>query len=75
MDISYDKEVDAISITLCKGTVDDTIEIAPDVFLDVDKKKRPLYLEILDASKLLGQKATKEVSFKSKINILEPIFA
>ena len=36
MKISYDKEVDAISVTLRKGKVDRTVEISPEIMLDYD---------------------------------------
>lgn len=55
MKINYDPHVDAVSITLRKGTVDRTVEIAPEIMLDFDKDGRPLYLEILDASTKIGK--------------------
>ncbi len=62
---NYDKEINALSITLRKGRVDETTEIVPGVFLDVDKNKRPLYLEILDASKQLGKQAAEHAFLKN----------
>ena len=56
MKISYDKEVDAISVTLRKGKVDRTVEISPEIMLDYDVDGNPLYLEILGASEKLGKK-------------------
>ncbi len=60
MEMDYDSEADALSITIKKGVVDRTIELAPEVNLDVDKKGRPLYLEIVAFSERIGKKkATK----------------
>ena len=50
MKITYDKEVDALNVILRKGIVAKTIEVAPEILLDVDKKGQPLYLEIIGAS-------------------------
>lgn len=49
MKIHYDSKVDALDIVLKKGTVAKTLEISPEVYLDIDKKGDPLSLEILDA--------------------------
>ena len=56
MKINYDSQVDALSVTLRKGVVDRTVEIAPEIMIDFDKEGRPLYLEILDASIKVGKK-------------------
>jgi len=56
MKISYDKSVDALNFSLRVGVVAKTLEIAPEVLLDVDKNGRPLYLEILGASEKIGKK-------------------
>ena len=54
MKINYDATVDALSVTLRKGKVDRTVEIAPEIMIDFDMHGRPLYLEILDASTKIG---------------------
>lgn len=51
MEFTYDKKVDAIHVVFSRGTVAKTLEISNDVFLDVNKNGKPLYLEILNASK------------------------
>ena len=38
MKISYDKEADALNIVLKIGSVDKTVEVSPEIFLDLDKK-------------------------------------
>jgi uncharacterized protein YuzE len=55
MKINYDSEVDALSVTLRKGKVERTVEIAPEIMVDFDKDGRPLYLEILDATTKIGK--------------------
>jgi uncharacterized protein YuzE len=66
MEIAYDKSVDALNITLKTGKVAKTIEIAPEVLLDVDKKGNPLYLEIIGASEKIGKKNFSEVTIGTK---------
>ena len=56
MQITYDKEVDALNVSLRPGIVSRTLEIAPEILLDVDKKGNPLYLEIIGASEKIGKK-------------------
>jgi len=65
MKIIYDPYADAISITFKKGKVKKTLEIAPEILLDIDAKSKPLYLEILGASEKLGKKSTEEISMKN----------
>ena len=38
MKINYDKEVDALNVSIRPGTVAKTMEVAPEVLLDIDKK-------------------------------------
>lgn len=68
MKISYDKEVDAVSVTLRKGKVDRTVEISPEILLDFDVDGNPLYLEILGASYKLNKKDLTHVTVGS-VNI------
>jgi len=51
MKFTYDPMADAINITFKKGKVAKTQEITKEVFLDLDVSGKPLYLEILDASR------------------------
>ena len=64
MKYTYDPMADAINITLQKGRVADTMEIAQGVLLDVDKNKQPLYLEILDVRKRFGRERVGNLSLK-----------
>jgi len=68
MKIIYDPYADALSISFREGgKVKKTIEIAPEMMLDLDEKLRPLYLEILGAKEKLGKAATEEVSMKNLV--------
>jgi uncharacterized protein YuzE len=74
MKISYDKEADALNIELKTGPVDRTVEVSSEIFLDLDKKGNPLYLEILGASERLGKKNFGKITIGRKsINL--PAFA
>jgi uncharacterized protein YuzE len=65
MKISYDKEVDALSITFKEGKVSKSLEVVPEVILDVDSKNRPLYLEIIGLTEKFGKKAAEKISIKN----------
>lgn len=56
MKITYDKTVDALNFTLRSGTVAQTVEVSPEIILDLDKDGHPLYLEIIGASEKIGKK-------------------
>ena len=61
MKISYDKTIDALNFSLQIVVVSRTLEIAPELLLDVDKNGRLLYLEILGASEKIGKKNFNKV--------------
>jgi len=65
MKISYDKEIDALSIVFKEGKISKTVEIAPEVILDVDSKNRPLYLEIIGLKEKFGKKVTDKISVRN----------
>ncbi|MBU3942984.1 DUF2283 domain-containing protein [Patescibacteria group bacterium] len=67
MEITYDSRADALSITFMKGKVSKTVEIAPEINLDLDKDKKPLYLEIIGASEKIGKKRVSEILMKNFI--------
>lgn len=62
MEITYDKKVDALNLVLKKGKVSKTIEVSPEIFLDLDKNGNPLYLEILGASEKIGDKKFSKIN-------------
>lgn len=55
MKIEYDTQADAMYIQLREGEVDDTLEINPHLFVDVDTAGEPLGLEILFTRRTLQQ--------------------
>jgi len=66
MKITYDKKVDALNLTLKAGKVAKTLEVAPEIFLDMDKNGNPLYLEIVGASEKIGAKNFSKVTIGAK---------
>lgn len=66
MKINYDKKVDALNISLRSGVVYKTVEVAPEVMLDVDKKGNTLSIEILGASEKIGKKNFSKLEFGGK---------
>ena len=74
MKITYDKDVDALNITLKVGSVARTVELSPEIFLDLDKKGNPLYLEIIGATAKIGKKNFNTITIGKKLFNL-PTFA
>ena len=66
MKITYDKTIDALNVTLKLGKVAKTIEVAPEVLLDMDAKGNPLYLEIIGASEKIGEKNFSKITIGTK---------
>ena len=67
MKFTYDPHADAINITFREGKVVKTVEIAPEIILDLDKKGEPLYLEIIGAKEKIGKDSTQEITMKNII--------
>ena len=65
MRIDYDPKVDALNITFRKGRVGKTVELAPEVNLDLDSKGRPLYLEVIGAAEKFGKKHISSVQLRN----------
>jgi uncharacterized protein YuzE len=65
MEITYDPKADALNITFRKGKVAKTVEIAPEINLDLDKKGKPLYLEIIGASEKIGKRRVSEILMRN----------
>ncbi|MDO8408199.1 MAG: DUF2283 domain-containing protein [bacterium] len=74
MKITYDKRVDALNIALRSGTVAKTLEVAPEIMIDVDKAGRTLNIEIIGASEKIGPKNFGEV-IVGKRSLTLPSFA
>ncbi len=62
MKITYDKQANALNVSIRPGVVAKTIEVVPEVLLDVDKKGRTLNLEILGAREKVGIRNFANVS-------------
>lgn len=67
MEITYDSRADALNITFKEGRVAKTVEIAPEINLDLDKKGKPLYLEIIGASEKIGRGRVNEILMRNLI--------
>lgn len=65
MEITYDPKTDALNITFKEGKVKKTIEIAPEINLDLDKNRAPLYLEIIGASEKIGKRKVNEILMRN----------
>jgi uncharacterized protein YuzE len=71
MEITYDSKIDALNITFKKGDVHETLEIAPEIILDLDKKSHPLYLEIIGASEKIGLSRVNEIIMRNLVQAPE----
>ncbi len=60
MKVKYDPEVDVLSILLSEDPVAESDESKPGVILDYDKNGNVVGLEILDASKHMGNPMSVE---------------
>ncbi len=55
MKITYDESVNILYIRLREGDYEESDEVTRGVIVDFDKQGKPMAIEILDASELLGQ--------------------
>ncbi len=67
MEITCDPKADALNLTFKKGKVVKTVEIAPEINLDLDKNGKPLYLEIIGASEKIGKGRVNEILTRNLI--------
>lgn len=72
MKIYYDKTVDAVDILFKVGHSAKTIELAPEVLLDVDTKGTPLSLEIIGASKRYPKFEIEDINFELPLLNFKP---
>ena len=66
MKITYDESVDVLNISLRSGRVAHTLEVAPEIMVDVDKSGNTLSLEIVGASEKIGRKNFTSVTIGGK---------
>lgn len=52
--VSYDPKADALYIRLREAKIDESDEVSAGVIVDYDRKGKPVGVEVLDASALLG---------------------
>jgi len=69
MEITCDPKADAINITFRDGKIAKTVEIAPEINLDLDSKGNPLYLEIIGASEKMGKKKVSEILMRNLVSV------
>ena len=60
MKVTYDPEVDVLSILLSDAAVEESDEEKPGVILDYDSNGNVVSIEILDASKRMGNPLSVE---------------
>ena len=60
MRVTYDPEVDVLSILLSDAAVEESDEEKPGVILDYDSNGNVVSIEILDASKRMGNPLSVE---------------
>ena len=60
MKVRYDPDVDILSILLSEADVEESDESKPGVILDYDKSGNVVGVEILDASKRMGDPMSVE---------------
>jgi len=59
--VSYDPKADALYIRLRHAKVDESDEVSAGVIVDYDHKGKPIGVEVLDASRLLGGRPNLQV--------------
>ena len=64
MRLEYDPEADALYLRLKEGRVSETVEIAENVFVDLDAGGEPLGIEILFVSKRYPSEELASVSVR-----------
>ncbi|MCL4430132.1 MAG: DUF2283 domain-containing protein [Chloroflexi bacterium] len=65
--VEYDKKADALYIWVRKAKYDISEELAENVILDIDKNGRIIGIEVLDASKNIGQELVTKILNTEKI--------
>jgi len=64
MQITYDKEIDAVYLKFQEGVFSSNKEVANGIILDMGKGNKILGIEILDASKRLKPKNSNYLNFQ-----------
>lgn len=69
MKIEYDKDADALYVTLRKGRYNISEEISDEVIIDLDKKCRIIGIEILGVSKRIESELLGQILRAEKITL------
>ena len=67
MNITFDKEADALYIEFSKGEFGSNKKIDDDTIIDLDKKGNILGIEMLSVSKRISKEALSEINFKNLV--------
>jgi uncharacterized protein YuzE len=65
--VEYDKKADALYIWVRKAKYDISEELAENVILDLDKAGRIIGIEVLDATKNMGQDLVTKILATEKL--------
>jgi uncharacterized protein YuzE len=65
--VEYDKKADALYIWVRKAKYDISEELAENVIIDLDKAGRIIGIEVLDASKNMGQELVTKIINTEKL--------
>lgn len=69
MKIEYDKKADAIYIQFKEEYVDNNVDVAEGISVDLDKDKNLIGIEILDASKRFSLENLSKVTIENLLEI------
>lgn len=69
MEISFDKDADAMYIKFREGTFSNNKVIDKETIIDLDKNGNILGIELLSVSKRIPSKSLSEISFKNLAKI------
>ncbi|MDE1863580.1 MAG: DUF2283 domain-containing protein [Thaumarchaeota archaeon] len=66
-EIRYDRDSDILYIKIKEGSIDDTVDVAEDVFVEKDKNGNMVGIEIWRARQLLLNPLAKHISEQVKL--------
>ena len=69
MEITFDKEADAIYIEFSSEELAENKKIDDETIIDLDKNGQIIGIELLNVSKRLSKKALSDVSFKNLVSV------
>lgn len=69
MEISFDKEADAMYIEFTKGSASSTKVLDKQTVIDLDKKGKIMGIELLSVSKRIPLESLSQISIKNLIQV------